>query len=543
MLIVFLLANAIAAIQAYTFTHFSSTKAPKTKSSDTLSFKEKIKILFTGVSNPRPENKEFPSQKFETVKVQSNKTIECWYLKHPTAKATVIICHGYSGSKSTMLDKANELYGMGFSLLLVDFMGSGGSEGNQTTIGYKEAEEVKTCFDYLHKRGDSTIFLYGTSMGAVAILKAMCDYPLNPTGIIIECPFGSMYQTVCNRFKTSGIPTFPLAGILTFWGGVENGFWAFSYKPSEYAKVVHCPTLLMYGGKDQKVTREETNEIYNNLGGKKQLIVFPDAGHENYLTKYKDAWSDSIRSFTYRYLPIDIEAKTAHDTSDLSYYKPLWGYRFFITGNFSGTGKIDTLLEHYYSQLTHKETNKFFEGIEYDDMVGLAVKQKPWSFMMSTNKKIDTLQITKENSQNFGIEWIKNEGDLLGDGKDEISYVVNWADWSSINTCHIVTYTKGGWKEIFSFMVHDWEIPPLPDYQTEYGLFGAAGGHSTNQNDTANQRMLSDLKKFSGFVQRVAPGVIQVHTWTIDANDTMLKVDLIHHTPIDSSINANYPAN
>ena len=63
-------------------------------------------------------------------------------------------------------------------------MGSGGSEGNETTIGYKEAEEVKSCYDYVAGQGEKRIFLFGTSMGAAAILKDNERLPINPCGYI-----------------------------------------------------------------------------------------------------------------------------------------------------------------------------------------------------------------------------------------------------------------------------------------------------------------------------------------------------------------------
>jgi hypothetical protein len=196
-----------------------------------------------------------------------------------------------------MLDKSEEFFKLGYNTLLVDFMGSGGSEGNQTTLGYKEAEEVKTAYDYIVKKGEKDIYLFGTSMGAVAIMKAISDYNLKPAGIIIECPFGSMYQTVSARFKIMNIPSFPMAGLLVFWGGIENGFWAFGHNPTEYAKNISCPTLLLYGEQDKNVSRQEIDEIYSNLKGLKTLKTYKLAGHENYLLKYKDEWIKDIKDF------------------------------------------------------------------------------------------------------------------------------------------------------------------------------------------------------------------------------------------------------
>jgi pimeloyl-ACP methyl ester carboxylesterase len=134
-------------------------------------------------------------------------------------------------------------------------------------------------------------------MGAAALLHTLCDYPIQPAGICIECPFGNMYQTTCARFKLMKAPIFPMAGLLVFWGGVENGFWAFSLNPAEFAKSVHCPALLIYGGKDEKVSLEETQTIFKNMQGKKSLKIYPLAAHDNYLTQYKSEWIQDQQAF------------------------------------------------------------------------------------------------------------------------------------------------------------------------------------------------------------------------------------------------------
>lgn len=294
--------NIVAFFHAYKFTHFITENVTKTKSPEKLNSLDKIKTLLLGVNNPRPTNKEKP-EKYVDIELQSNKKIDCWYLNKKynnptdTVKGTVILFHGYSGEKSSMLDKAEEFEKLNFDVLLVDFMGSGGSEGNQTTLGFKEAEEVKTAFEYLKEKGVKNIYLFGTSMGSVAIMKAIADFEIEPKGIIIECPFGSMYQTTCARFKIMNAPTFPMAGLLVFWGGVQNGFWALGHNPTEYAKKITCPTLLLYGEEDKNVSRQEIDDIYKNLQGQKTLKTYKLAGHENYLTKYKDEWTKDICEF------------------------------------------------------------------------------------------------------------------------------------------------------------------------------------------------------------------------------------------------------
>lgn len=299
--IVFILLNVIACFHAYHFTHFTDKNVVKTKESKDLSVLEKATIVLTGVNNPRPKNIKTPSLPFKTITLQPSggKKTELWSIQTPKqAKGTVILFHGYCSSKSKMLDKADVFLELGYNTLLVDFMGSGGSEGNQTTIGFYEAEQVKHCFEYLKEQGEKNIYLFGTSMGAVAILKACHDYGIKAKGLMLECPFGTMYETVSIRFKNLGVPKYPLVHLLVFWGGVQNNFWAFSHKPTEYAKKVNTKTLLLYGEKDNRVTRAEIDAIYHNIPTtQKSIVTYPLAGHENYLLKYKAKWTEDIKAF------------------------------------------------------------------------------------------------------------------------------------------------------------------------------------------------------------------------------------------------------
>jgi alpha-beta hydrolase superfamily lysophospholipase len=295
--VIFIIMNTIAFFHAYKFTHYNNSKEAKTKSPEKLTSLDKAKIVVFGVNNPKPKNTKFPSQKYQTLKLQSNKEIECWLIKTEKAKGTVLLFHGYGGEKSLMIERSDEYIKLGYNTVLVDFMGSGNSEGNQTTIGYKEAEEVKTVFDYIKQTGEKNIYMFGTSMGAVAIMKCINDDKIKPKGIILECPFGSMYKTVYARFKRVNAPTFPMARLLLFWGGIQNGFWGFGHNPSEYAKSINCPVLLLYGEKDKSVSRKEIDEIYTNLKGNKKLKVYKNTGHENYLLKNKPEWISDNRLF------------------------------------------------------------------------------------------------------------------------------------------------------------------------------------------------------------------------------------------------------
>ena len=262
-----------------------------------MSMPAKLKTAILGVEIPRPANDFTPPCAYETLLIPYPQKLEAWYIKAEKPKGTVLLFHGYCGKKSSMLSRAHAYINMGYNTLVLDFTGSGGSDGMQTTIGYKEAAQVKACYDYIKARGEQHIVLCGTSMGAVAIMKALNDDALQPSACILECPFGTMYQTTAIRFKLMKLPEYPMAPLLVFWGGLENGFWAFSHNPEQYAKQIHCPTLLIYGERDDRVTRKEIDHIYQNLSCAKQLTCYPAAGHANYLGICPDDWKRDVSSF------------------------------------------------------------------------------------------------------------------------------------------------------------------------------------------------------------------------------------------------------
>lgn len=292
--------NVVAFIHAYKFTHFSSSAVVRTRDAKDLSASEKLVALVLGIDNPRPTHQSKPDVAYRTVEIGQSDTIRCWQIAVKNPKGVVILFHGYAGDKSQLYKRSKSFMTLGYNVLLVDFLGSGDSDCNTTSVGFWEAIQVKACYDFVAMETDRPIYLFGTSMGAVAIMKAMNDYPLKPEGIILECPFGSLYKTVCARFHTMGVPTFPMAGLLTFWGGIQQGYWAFSHNPVRYAPSINCAALLLYGQRDDRVSVEETKAIYANLHGHKMLRIYPNEGHDVFTPRNVNQWERDVSDFLER---------------------------------------------------------------------------------------------------------------------------------------------------------------------------------------------------------------------------------------------------
>lgn len=206
--------------------------------------------------------------------------------------------------------------------------------------------------------------------------------------------------------------------------------------------------------------------------------------------------------------------------------KPVLGYRFIISGDFDGDGTKEKLTEHFLSGLDNKETNKFYENLpDYEQLVALTEKKEPISFITSDNKRIDTLHISSDK-QLLGLFYLKNEGDLNGDGSDEVSYVVNWADWSSLNICHLITYKNKKWTELYSFPIWDWQLPDLPETFDQYGPFGLEQKIINTVDDTLNKRLENEFLNFEGLVKKIKTNQVQVIFRNKEADEDTMVVDL-----------------
>ncbi len=310
-LVIFLLINMVAFLHAWNFTHFSRD-VRRTPPPEELTLWGKMNVLLTGVSLNRPENYTVPEVTYEsTVLTVGRDSIALWEIEAPRKKGTIAMFHGYLANRTSLLEQAERFRRLGYRTVLVDFRGSGGSSGSSTSIGFHEMHEVKAVYEYLKKKYDGPLILFGSSMGAAAILHSSSKLKIHPDGIILECPFATLYDATANRFQAMQLPAFPMADLLVFWGGIQNGYWGFDHNPADYARSVSVPVLLFYGEKDERVTLEETQAIYQNLPGEKELVTFPNAGHGNYLKEYENEWLRAVHSFLSD-LPVPMMAENPH---------------------------------------------------------------------------------------------------------------------------------------------------------------------------------------------------------------------------------------
>ncbi len=297
----FLLVNLLAWKQSGGMVKISYS-GKRTSRPENLSKFQKILVLLKGVNLPCRPNEFNPSThqlEYENCSFHgSQNLVACWYIPCANSTNVVILFHGYIRNKATLLNEASLLYSLGNSVLMIDFPGSGDSYGNHTTLGYYESLDVKNAIDFMKtKCPDKKRILYGFSMGAAAILRAVKLYPLDVDKIIMESPFTTLLETVGARFKAMGIPPYPLAHLLVFWGSIRLGYNGFTFNPIKYAKDITVPVLQLHGEDDRRVPLVRARALYENIRTEKTFVLFEGAGHESLATKDSKKWLDAISLF------------------------------------------------------------------------------------------------------------------------------------------------------------------------------------------------------------------------------------------------------
>ena len=278
---------------------------------------DKTRLFLGTLSLPRPVDHHTPADRrleYETLHFPGahGLQLEAWRIPGGEGQPVALLFPGYGGSKDSLLANAREFHSLGYETWLVDFHGVGGSQGSTTTIGWDEADDVAAASrEAARLRPGAPQVLFGTSLGAAAILRAAHLHTVQPAALVLECPYDRLVTTIGHRFSALGIPAFPIADLLAFWGSAQLGFNAFEMNPVEYAHDVKCPTLLIEGDRDVRVGQSNARDIATALGAHGTFELFPGVGHAFYLQHAPELWRQTVRSF----LTLHMHLATVNATS------------------------------------------------------------------------------------------------------------------------------------------------------------------------------------------------------------------------------------
>lgn len=299
-----LLAVAFAAMNLVVYHHARGMVvlvdgAPPPPNPSALTDGEKLQLVLQGATMARPQPKVRPADFALAAQEVQIPPIDGPPLRADLVVArgdlgTLILLHGYLGARDQLLPVAAWAEGQGWSSLLVDQRGSGGSGGDRTSIGRLEAYDAAAAVAWARAHRPGPVVVYGFSMGAAAAIGAVARAGAQPDGLILEGCYADLREAVGWRVAMMGLPERPLSDWLGLWGSVVLGANLLAQSPEDDARRVHVPTLLLHGADDPRAPADNGRRIEAGLQGPRRLVVLPDTGHQLGVDHAPAPWAAAV---------------------------------------------------------------------------------------------------------------------------------------------------------------------------------------------------------------------------------------------------------
>ncbi|UQS87121.1 alpha/beta hydrolase [Nicoliella spurrieriana] len=222
----------------------------------------------------------------------------------PTNK-TVIIAHGYNGTRETMSAYAKMYYEMGFNVMLPDDRGHGESAGKYVSFGWLDQKDYLAWIDRVIKRvgPDSRILLFGVSMGAgIVSMLSGDDLPPQVEAIIADCGYSSVSAELKYLLQYRyNLPEYPFEALVSSINKRRLGYYLNDASTTKQLQKNHLPILIIHGSEDTYVPTFMAYENYRASDSPKQLWIVKGAKHaESFWKKpveYRQRVSDFLKTY------------------------------------------------------------------------------------------------------------------------------------------------------------------------------------------------------------------------------------------------------
>lgn len=167
---------------------------------------------------------------------------------------TAIVLHGYQSQATDMIVIGKMYNDMGFKVMLVNLRGHGESEGDFTTFGHYEKQDLKKWINYALRTYGNTdnILLHGVSLGAATVMLASAiNIPENVKLIVADCGFTTLLGMLAFNIKPKPLFLFlPGVNLFTYY---NHRFLLRDVSPLRAVVKGRIPLFIYHGTSDSKV--------------------------------------------------------------------------------------------------------------------------------------------------------------------------------------------------------------------------------------------------------------------------------------------------
>lgn len=251
-----------------------------------------------------PFELDLPAEAVVFPPLHGDYQVSGWYIPHPQATSTIIICPGYRSRAADVLGMGAQLWKTGHNILVFEYYGHGISVGTSVTLGYCEVNDFLGAVAYAKERATQTrLGVLAYSMGAaVAIMCSAWNKDID--ALVADSSFATERSVVdYNVRHVLHLPATPflwLADYLLWW---RAGYHFRQVEPlRDISHISPRPLLIVHGGKDSIVDPRDAVLLYEAAQEPKELWMVPDAEHCGAYFVDRRAYVAKINGFFNRYL-------------------------------------------------------------------------------------------------------------------------------------------------------------------------------------------------------------------------------------------------
>jgi fermentation-respiration switch protein FrsA (DUF1100 family) len=220
-----------------------------------------------------------------------------------TRRPTIVFCAGMFGSMDGDTQMAPHFVQAGFDVLQFDWRAHGISDGQRTTLGVRESEDLIGALDFLQSRGINHIGLMGFSMGGtVALLVTAQDRRV--ACMVCDGGFLHIAHTIEGAIRKSlGLPLKPFVWMVLRFAELRLGVKVAEANPfNSVGQISPRPVLFIHGGQDPHVPIADQDALFNACNEPKTLWRIDEAGHREAYKLDPDAYRQRVLSFFRQHL-------------------------------------------------------------------------------------------------------------------------------------------------------------------------------------------------------------------------------------------------
>jgi len=223
---------------------------------------------------------------YERVRLRTEDGVglSAWLVPHPEPKGIVVVSHGYSGCRETMLPYLTFLHAAGYTALLYDFRAHGWSGGEKATLGISEPQDLRAALRWVAAHPSLSalpLVLLGESMGASVSLLVAAEEP-QVRAVVADCGFARLDGPIRRRLQLLFgdvlgqvlAPPTQVIGERLIAAPVPR------IAPEDVVgKLAPRPVFLIHGTRDRLVTPDNAYRLHAAAGENSALWLVEGAGH------------------------------------------------------------------------------------------------------------------------------------------------------------------------------------------------------------------------------------------------------------------------